>query len=229
VTPLLSARHANGKAQVKRGIVVGCPIPRKYFETSGKGESDYQVHAGSYHVALQQAGIERANIMAYSSIMPAIAQRIGREEGFRMIQHGAEMKVIQAAAHVDTATGNRRATAAIMYGLLYPKSGGPTIGGLVCEYNGSAAVEEAKANLHSCLDGLYRGPDIHGRRFSDEYELRDVRFLSETIEPKKRFGTALVVLAFVDYFVPVLEQDAFDQEQEEVALAVAEQALGSGL
>ena len=203
-----------------RGIVIGCPIPRKFFKTRGKGESDYQVHAGSYHVALQEAGIERANIMTYSSILPAIAEEISPEEGMKMIKHGAEMKVIQAASHVDTGSGAKRATAAIMYGWLYPKKGVSTAGGLVCEYSANGTVEEARKNLTACLDGLYRNKDRNGKSFAEDYDIRDVTFIFETIEPTKRFATALVALAFVDYFVPVLEQDVVIDQREPIAIEV---------
>jgi len=208
------------KTRGYRGIVIGCPIPRKFFKTRGKGESDYQVHAGSYHVALQEAGIERANIMTYSSILPAIAEEISPEEGMKMIKHGAEMKVIQAASHVDTGSGAKRATAAIMYGWLYPKKGGPTVGGLVCEYSAHGTVEEARSNLTACLDDLYRNKDRNGKSFAEDYELRDVTFIFETIEPTKRFATALVALAFVDYFVPVLEQNVEIDQREPIAIEV---------
>lgn len=203
-----------------KGFVIGCPIPRKFFKTKGKGESDYQVHAGSYHVALQEAGIERANIMTYSSILPGIAQEIPADEGMKMINHGAEMKVIQAASHVDTKTGAKRATAAIIYGWLFPKKGGPTAGGLVCEYSEHGTVEEARKNLTACLDGLYRNKDRNGKSFAEDYDLRDVTFIFETVEPKKRFATALVALAFVDYFVPVLEQNVVVDAREQIAIEV---------
>ena len=64
--------------QSKRGaeLVIGTRIPKDYFVTSGAGESDITIHAGSYHLALKDAGIERCNIMTYSSILPSIANRI---------------------------------------------------------------------------------------------------------------------------------------------------------
>jgi len=203
----------------QKGLVIGCPVPYEYFETKGKGESDLQIHAGSYHIALQEARIERANIMVYSSILPAIAKRITIEEGVKRIQHGAEMKVIQAAAHADTTKGQKRATAAIMYGHLYKN--GEFSGGLVCEYNDHGTVEEAKENLTACLDGLYKNPNPDGKSFADEYELKDIKFISETIEPTKRFGTALVALAFVNYFVPVLAHNVLkEKEAMEVAQTI---------
>ena len=44
---------------------IGNRVPETYFETTGSGESDVTIHAGSYHLALREAGIEMANIMTY--------------------------------------------------------------------------------------------------------------------------------------------------------------------
>ena len=63
-------------------ILTGQRIPKDYFVTKGKGESDITVHAGSYHLALREAGIEMCNIMTYSSILPSIATEIERPEKF---------------------------------------------------------------------------------------------------------------------------------------------------
>jgi arginine decarboxylase len=190
-----------------KNLIIKCPLPKDFFETTGIGESDHQIHAGSYHLAMQQARIERANLIAYTSILPSTARRISVAEGVKQIQHGSEMKIIQAAAHVDKKTGDKRATAAIMYGLLYKKGSKKHEGGLVCEYNGNGTVQEAEENLTNCLDGLYRNPDPDGKSFADEYELKDVRFLSATVEPQKRFGTALCALAFVNYIIPVVSHE----------------------
>ena len=50
-SPLKLAREQ----QVLNGILVGNRIPKDYFVTSGIGESDITVHAGSYHLALKSA------------------------------------------------------------------------------------------------------------------------------------------------------------------------------
>ena len=71
-------------------IVIGNRIPRDYFITKGVGESDITVHAGSYHLALKEAGIETANIMTYSSILPSIATEIERP----IINHGEVMECV---------------------------------------------------------------------------------------------------------------------------------------
>lgn len=173
-------------------ILVGMRIPKDYFRTVGVGESDIQVHAGSYHLALKQAGIERFNIMSYSSIMPGIANEIPRPEN---LEHGAVMETITAVA---STTKGKRATAGIIYGWLYDRTTGQRYGGLVCEYNGSLSEAEAGKSLRMSLDELY----FNG--FSDRYELKDINLTTKSVVPKKKYGTALVAICFVNYEVPLV-------------------------
>ena len=63
-------------ALMQDAYLIGCRIPKDFFITKGVGESDITVHAGSYHLALRQAGIEMCNIMTYSSILPGVANII---------------------------------------------------------------------------------------------------------------------------------------------------------
>lgn len=177
-----------------KGLIVGNRIPREYFTTKGTGESDITIHAGSYHLALKQAGIERANIMLYSSIMPAIAKEI--EKPYK-IEHGEVMEVIMAAAH-----GNKgeRVTAGIIYGWLYDKKTGEKYGGLVCEHNGNYSIEEIENLLKGSINELY----YNG--FSEDYELKDIKIMTESFVPKKKYGTALVAICFTNFYVPVYER-----------------------
>ena len=57
-------------------FTIGNRIPKDFFWTTGSGESDITIHAGSFHLALKEAGISNFNIMSYSSIMPGIAKEI---------------------------------------------------------------------------------------------------------------------------------------------------------
>lgn len=60
--------------------MVGNLIPNTFFITKGSGESDLEVHAGSYHMALYDAGISDFNIMVYSSVLPATARLVSIDE-----------------------------------------------------------------------------------------------------------------------------------------------------
>ena len=178
---------------VSEGILLGNRIPKDFFVTEGTGQSDITVHAGSYHLALRDAGIEMCNIMTYSSILPAVANETAKPQ---RLTHGSVMETIMATA---TANAGTRATAGIIWGWLFDKCTGDRYGGLVCEYNGSLAEPEAESQLEESLQELYTNG------YTQDYELEGRRLLLRSFVPEKRFGTALVSLCFTNYLWPVLE------------------------
>ncbi len=188
---VISLPENNELNEVQKGLVIGNRIPRDFFVTDGVGESDITIHAGSYHLALKQAGIERANIMLYSSIMPAIANEI--DKNYKM-QHGEVMEVIMAAAH---GTKGENVTAGIIYGWLYERKTGKKYGGLVCEHNGNYTQEEIETLLRASLDELY----YNG--FEEEFEMREPRLMTKSFVPTKKHGTALVAICFTNFFIPL--------------------------
>ena len=177
--------------------LVGNRIPRDYFVTSGSGESDITIHAGSYHLALKNAGIEMCNIITYSSILPGIAREVEKPPG---LIHGSVMESIMA---VSTAEKGDRATAGIIYGWLMNRETGTKYGGLVCEHNGSYSDREIRENLSSSIQELY------DNGFSEEYDLQDINIITKSFVPEKKYGTALVSLCFVNYLYPVISKDIF--------------------
>ena len=184
-------------SQTRNAVLIGTRVPRDFFITSGVGESDITVHAGSYHLALCEAGIERCNIMVYSSILPAIATEIPMDKN-RLV-HGSVMETIMAVASVEQ---GQRATAGIVFGWLFNRRTGEKHGGLVCEYDGSATEAQASESLHQSLQELYQNG------YAEDFELRDIKLITRSFVPQKKYGTALVALCFVNYEVPVLESDA---------------------
>lgn len=174
------------------GLVIGNRIPKDYFITKGTGESDIAVHAGSYHLALKSAGIEMANIMTYSSILPAIANKTKRP---KHIVHGSVMETIMAVAN---GAKGERVSAGIIYGWLNDRFSGERYGGLVCEHNGSFTLEELEEKLDASLNELY----ING--FQEKYSLDDIELITESFVPQKTYGSALVALCFTSYVIPRL-------------------------
>lgn len=177
---------------MNKNILVGNRIPKDFFITKGSGESDITVHAGSYHLALKEAGIEMCNIMTYSSILPKIATEIERPKD---LTHGAVMETIMAVAD---STKGERATAAIIFGILYNKKTGEKHGGLVCEYHGPKTESEAFDELKLSLDELYTNG------YSDDYEIKETRHISTSLVPEKKYGTSIVSICFVSYEIPIL-------------------------
>lgn len=178
----------------KSSILIGNRVPKDFFVTSGTGESDITIHAGSYHLALLNANIEHLNIMTYSSILPGIANKTNYNP--RKIPHGAVLETICACRSVEK---GQRATAAIIWGWLYDKKTGEKYGGLVCEYSDTGTECEAKTSLELSLNELYTNG------YSEKYELKDIEFVSRSIVAQKKYGTALVALGFVSYEVPLFE------------------------
>lgn len=185
-------RRNTTKKTMKNTALIGMRVPKEYFLTTGKGESNIQIHAGSYHLALKDAGIEAFNIMTYSSILPGIAKEIQKPKN---MTHGAVMETITAAAN---ATKGKRATAAIIFGWLYDKKTKKRYGGLVCEYNGNMTEKKAGESLRASLDELY----YNG--FSERFDLKEIKLTTKSIIPKKKYGTAIVAICFVNYEVPIL-------------------------
>lgn len=183
--------------QGERMLLVGNRIPHTFFVTSGVGESDITIHAGSYHLALREAGIERCNIIVYSSILPGVAHEIQKPSGFPdNLVHGAVMETIMATATTDQ---GKRATAGIIFGWLFDKQTGEKYGGLVCEYNGDLSELETKKSLRMSLQELYTNG------YSDKFMLKEDRVIIRSFVPKKKFGTSIVSLCFTDYLYPVMQ------------------------
>lgn len=182
------------KKTIDVGLIIGNRIPRKFFWTSGIGESDITIHAGSYHLALKEAGIERYNIMVYSSIMPEIAVECEKPQTEEIV-HGSVLESIMA---VISGKRGKRLTAGIIYGWLYHKVTGKKYGGLVCEYGGNEEEKEARDSLNASLNELYTNG------FSEDYELKEIRLESRSFIPKKKFGTVIVAIGFKDYVYPIV-------------------------
>lgn len=183
--------------------LVGNRIPKDFFVTRGIGESDLTVHAGSYHLALKDAGVEMCNIMTYSSILPGIAKQITRPN---KLVHGSVMESIFSVCNCEKGI---RTTAGIIFGWLFDKSN-KKYGGLVCEIYGSDSAIEIDRKLHDSIEELY----FNG--FSDDFELRDRKVIISSFIPKKKYGTALVALCFTNYIYPILgaANGAFVQSNE---------------
>jgi arginine decarboxylase len=175
-------------------IVTSTRIPKDFFITTGIGQSDITIHAGSYHLALKDAGIERCNIMSYSSILPGIATEISKPNPDTLI-HGSVLETIMAQSN---ATKGKIATAGIIFGWLYDKNTGKKYGGLVCEYSGNETEEKCAENLKKSLKELY------ANGHSEKFILKDFKLITKSFKPTKKYGTAIAALCFVNYVHPVL-------------------------
>lgn len=160
-------------------------IPKDFFITKGIGESMHTHHAGSFHLALQDAGIETQNIMTYSSILPPEANEIECPDD---LHFGAVMECIMSCFD-----GRKDETiaAGIGYGWLYDDKNNK-IGGLVVERNGNYEEDSLREILSNSLW------ELKNKSFS-HYHLKDENYITQSFCPNEQYGTALVAICFVNY------------------------------
>jgi len=173
--------------------MVGNRIPKDFFSVTGSGESNNTIHAGSYHLALKEAGIEMCNIMTYSSILPGIATEIERP---KELVHGSVMESILSVCHVEK---GEYGIAGLTYSWLYHRETGEKYGGLVCEISGSFSLMTMYDKLKDSTLELYNNG------YSKDYTLKMGKVLTSDLRPTKTYGTCLVGLCFVNYLYPIEE------------------------
>ena len=177
---------------------VGNLIPESFFVAKGSGDSDLEKHAGSYHMALHDAGIADYNIMTYSSVLPGTARLVTMDE-VDLPPFGSELKTIMAVSH---GYQDEFVSAGVVYAWMYKDENfDEKVGGLVCEVSGRFRIEELEARLIRVIN------DLHQRTYR-KYYLGDLNFVTEGITIEKRYGTALAALCFVDFMLPEIKKNS---------------------
>jgi arginine decarboxylase len=188
-------------------LLVGNRIPHDFFVTSGAGESDKDWHAGSFHMAVYDAGIQMCNIIPYSSILPEIADEVRMP---KKLIHGSVMEVIMAR---EDSKRDVRATAGIVYGWLYdPRHNFRKVGGIVCEYHGPKTRRQAEDELDE------RIKELHEESYS-RYKLKNLRFVITSIVPERKYGTAIAAICFLNYAIPIVGEIEKEVAKRLTALA----------
>jgi len=173
-------------------VVIGNRIPFEYFLTTGVGQSDLDIHTGSFHLALHNAGIESYNVIGYSSILPQTAKEVKLPKQY---VHGSVLEAIIAQADVRK---GERATAGLIVSQFYTPER-EHFGGAVCEYNGNASEAEARETLLARMDELHQKSYGHFNR-----NRKEDRLLATSIHAEQEYATAIAVLGFISYKVPIL-------------------------
>jgi arginine decarboxylase len=166
-------------------------LPNNFFITKGSGCDPYEKHAGSYHMALWDAGISDYNIMTYSSVLPKTANLISLDE-IDLPTFGSELYTIMSCAH---GFYGESISAGIIFSWMYEDEDfTKKHGGLVCEVSGYYRVEELEEKLNTVLNNLYERTYKTKGLFIGEPTV-----VTESHTVTERFGTSLVSLCFVDY------------------------------
>ena len=170
-------------------MIKGNLRPYEFFETKGVGESALEIHAGSYHMALNSAGISDYNILTYSSVLPKDAILVDRTKLELMppMPFGSELKCIMGVCNAEE---SEQCSAGVVYGWLY--DGDEKIGGLACEVSGNYPEDELLYRLEQVIR------ELHIATYS-QYSLEYLKYITSCFVPQKRYGTALAALCFVSY------------------------------
>lgn len=199
-------------------MILGNRVPYEYFITSGSGQSNVgseglPYETGSYDQALTKAGIENANIVEYTSVIPTEAKQISKEEGIKRIQWGEVLECIKAQANGDK---GKFISSAVMTTDVYDPNG-KYLGGFACEYSGSGTKKEAEKSLEGSIDGIIErrnfgktkgGAQMYKDNITDKgFKYHPGKlFVYEGLDVKDDHGTVLTAICFVSHRYPLLRQ-----------------------
>lgn len=203
--------------------LLGNRVPYEYFITTGVGESfvgskGLPYETGSYDDALFRAGIENANVIEYTSVMPTGAKEISREDGLKRLNWGEVLECIKAQSNGDK--GENISAAVMITNVTDPK--GKFLGGFACEYSGSGNRNEAADSLLYSITGMierrgYGAPkDKHSKvlkmsvdNMTDKgYIIHPGKvFVFEELKVKEKHGSVLAAICFVSHKYPVLRNN----------------------
>ena len=201
---------------MEKFIILGNRVPYEYFITSGSGQSNVgseglPYETGSYDEALTKAGIEDANIIEYTSVIPTGAKQIPKEEGLKRIQWGEVLECIKAQANGEK---GKFISSAVMTTDVYDPNG-KFLGGFACEYSGSGTKEEAEKSLEGSIDGIierrnYGKTNGGAKMYEDNVTDKGYKYHPGKIFEYKGLqvtddhGTVLTAICFVSHKYPDL-------------------------
>ena len=207
-------------------IVLGNRVPYEYFLTKGKGESDagsagLPYETGSYDAALNDAGIENANVIEYTSVIPPAAKEIPKAEGLKRLQWGEVLECIKAQAN-----GKRgeNISAAVMTTTITDPHG-KYLGGFACEYSGAGSRKEAEDSLSISIAGMIkrrgfgqiRGPTkLYKKNTTDTgYVIHPGKiFHYDSLKITKEHGSVFTAICFVSYRFPFIKEETPERVQK---------------
>ena len=198
--------------------LLGNRIPHEYFLTTGHGESNVgsdglPYETGSYDAALNDAGIQNANVIEYTSVLPKEAVEISRAEGLKRIVWGEVLEVIKAQRN---GSRNANISAAVMITAIHDPAG-DYLGGFACEYSGAGSRKEAEDSLLHSIEGMIerRGfgkivgtPRLYqNMKTNKKFTIHAGKtFVYDSLHVKKDHGSVFAAICFVSHVYPVLSQ-----------------------
>jgi len=177
------------------------------------GSDGLPYETGSYDAALNVAGIQNANVIEYTSVLPKEAVEISRAEGLKRIVWGEVLEVIKAQSN---GSRNAHLSAAVMITTIHDPTGN-YLGGFACEYSGSGSRKDAEESLLHSIEGMIErrgfGKIIgtsklyHDMKTDKKYTIHAGKtFIYDDLHVKKEHGSVFTAICFVSHVYPVLDQ-----------------------
>lgn len=182
----------------------GPRIPTTYFAATGTGESDEGILPDHYEtfssdIALVDAGIEKFNVVYYTSVLPPEANEVPIESVRRHFQHGAVLETIMAKAG-----GKKGDTVAAGIGRVWAiDDEGKTIGGFAAEYEHIYMQQMVDTDIAK-LDAIKQltASLAHKLLIRGLRQKGEMKFNIASIYIQKNYGVALSALGFVNFIYP---------------------------
>ena len=196
--------------------IVGNRVPHKYFLTTGQGESDagskhLPAETGSYDAALESAGIEDANVVKYTSVVPTGAIEIPRKEGTAAIRWGEVLESIMAQSN---GTKGKHIGAAVMITSVHD-SQRKILGWIRLRIFRRRYGRSSKQSLLESIDGMIErrgyGKPINPKYGTDIKTSKGYKYhpgyhwVWSEMDVKKKHRTVLASICFRSYKVPVIQ------------------------
>lgn len=199
-------------------VTVGSRIPYEYFMTHGHGESDagskgLPFETGSYDAALTDAGIEDANIVKYTSVIPTGAKFIEKQAGFKRLRWGEALECIMAQ---QNGKKGESISAAVMTTNVFDRQG-KYLGGFAAEYAGSLDKKDVEKSLLISVQGIierrgYGKLDSSAKLYQNNKTDKGYtfhpghHFVFDSMKVTKTSGTVLASICFVSFKIPILSK-----------------------
>ena len=204
-------------------MLISNRLPHEYFITTGKGESNagskgLPFETGSYDDALNDAGIENANIMVYTSVMPTHIKEIEKSKALKTIKWGQVLECIMAK---HNGRKGEKIAAAVMINSVYDKNN-KYLGGYATEYAGGGTEDDAKKSLLESVKGMMErrglGKLPENTKFGEDnktdkgYIIHPGKiFAYDSINVKKQAGTVLASICFLSFKVETLHKSILNK------------------
>ncbi len=161
-------------------------IPKRMFFTKGVGVHRNELQ--SFELALRDAGVERCNIVAISSIFPPDCKIISRETGVKELKPGQITFTVMARNSTDEP--NRLISAAV--GLARPKSAKQY--GYISEHHAFGETmrksadfaEDLAATMLASTMGIELDPDVAWDERKQLYKVGKRLFVSKSVAQSAR-------------------------------------------